>query len=78
MDFEDIDIEVPCFEYQLMFGQRDYSARQKHQPNMYKSHMRYDLVPKAQSKHIIIVRYVTSTTLKVLFPFPQQATFVVL
>eukprot|EP00210_Caulerpa_lentillifera_P006596 g6301.t1 len=56
IDFNDIDAIVPCFEYLSMFGFKDLSTSQEYQPNMYKSHMRYDLVPKGKAKHIIIVR----------------------
>jgi len=56
MDFEDIGSTVPCLEYRHMFGVSDLYELQEYQPNMYKSHMRYDLVPKGDAKHIIIVR----------------------
>eukprot|EP00210_Caulerpa_lentillifera_P006588 g6293.t1 len=56
MDFNDIGVVVPCIEYLSMFGFNDLYALQEYQPNMYKSHMRYDLVPKGKAKHIIIVR----------------------
>eukprot|EP00210_Caulerpa_lentillifera_P008864 g8457.t1 len=56
MEYEDIGEVVPVIENFQKFGIRDFYALQKFQPNTFKSHLRYDMIPKGDAKHIIIIR----------------------
>lgn len=56
MEYEVLSEEVPLLEYFEREGNSDISAPQRFQPNMFKTHLIYDLIPKGNAKHIIIVR----------------------
>eukprot|EP00210_Caulerpa_lentillifera_P007984 g7623.t1 len=56
MQFEEMSETVPILEYFYKLPGCDIATPQKYQPNMFKSHMLYNKVPKGDAKHIIIVR----------------------
>jgi len=57
MDFKEMTEVVPTIELLFTVGKFDTSIPQQYQPNMFKSHMLYNDVPKGKAKHIIVVRY---------------------
>jgi len=56
MAYETLISEIPILECFAVRGKFNIAAPQKFQPNMFKSHLEYDQIPKGNAKHIIVVR----------------------
>eukprot|EP00210_Caulerpa_lentillifera_P006179 g5903.t1 len=56
IDFEEISDAVPSLDYFYRLPELDIGAPQKYHPNMFKTHLIYNRVPKGDAKHIIVVR----------------------
>lgn len=56
MDFKEMTEVVPTIELLYTAGKFETSIPQQYQPNLFKSHMLYNDVPKSKAKHIIVVR----------------------
>jgi len=56
MEYKALSSAVPVLEYFERAGKSNIGELQKFQPNMFKSHLEYDQIPKGNAKHIVIVR----------------------
>lgn len=56
MSFEEIDGVIYCMEYSP--DKIALDEKQPYQPQMYKTHLPYELCPKGFAKYVVITRFV--------------------